>query len=162
MPKEVYCGIRKIPKGKKLGSMKECAELNKISYWGIKKVDPKLLESVQKGAEKKDTSDKMKIKIVGLRAKAMALQKDIQGTKDTKEKEKLKKELEKVRKELTDASEKLKKMSSQKRQSRKGSKKSSKRRSTRGSKRRSKRQSRSKRGSKRGSKKRSRKSKRKN
>ena len=37
----IYCDLGEVPKGKKRGSMKECAESGKISYWGEKKADKK-------------------------------------------------------------------------------------------------------------------------
>lgn len=46
MSKKIYCGIGTIPKGSRLGSMKECADMNQIRYYGIKKIDPKLIESI--------------------------------------------------------------------------------------------------------------------
>ena len=45
---EPYCGIKKPPKGYRRGNMKECAEKGKISYFGLKKVDPKIIEAVRK------------------------------------------------------------------------------------------------------------------
>lgn len=162
MPKEIYCGIKKVPKGKRLGTMKECAEKGQISYYGLKKVDPKLIESIQKGAEKKESRDKLAINMVRLRGRVSKLKKDILGTKNQKEKEKLKKELEKAEKELAEVAAKFKKMESQKKQSRtkrsrRGSKKSktSSKRKSRSQKRSKKRSRRgSKRGSRKGSKKR--------
>ena len=41
---DVFCGIGKVPPKAKLGSMKECAEKKQIRYYGVKKVDPKILE----------------------------------------------------------------------------------------------------------------------
>ena len=41
---EIFCGIGKVPAKSRLGSMKECAEKKQIRYYGVKKVDPKILE----------------------------------------------------------------------------------------------------------------------
>ena len=41
---DIYCGVSKIPKGQKRGSMKECAEKGQIRYYGIKKIDKKTME----------------------------------------------------------------------------------------------------------------------
>jgi len=38
-----YCGIKKIPKGRKRGTMAECAELGKVMYYGVEKIDPAVL-----------------------------------------------------------------------------------------------------------------------
>ena len=37
----IYCGSRKVPKGKKRGSMLECVATGKVSYYGLYAVDPK-------------------------------------------------------------------------------------------------------------------------
>ena len=53
---DIYCGSKKdIPKGKKRGSMKQCAELGEVRYYGIKKIDQKLVDAVD-DAKKKNTS----------------------------------------------------------------------------------------------------------
>ena len=46
---KIYCGIGKVPKGSKRGSMKECVESGQIRYYGIKKIDPKLQGQVIDG-----------------------------------------------------------------------------------------------------------------
>ena len=46
----VYCGIKKVPKGKTMGTMKECHELGQVRHWG-KEVDAdyiKQLEDIEK------------------------------------------------------------------------------------------------------------------
>lgn len=35
---EFYCGIGKLPKDKRRGSMIECAENGKVAYYGVKKI----------------------------------------------------------------------------------------------------------------------------
>jgi hypothetical protein len=53
MVKEIYCGVKDVPKGKRLGNMKECLEDGKVSHYGIKKIDPILLKSLNKKKGKK-------------------------------------------------------------------------------------------------------------
>jgi len=42
----IYCGPGKIPKGKKLGTAKQCIKNKQLRYWGVKEVDPELLEGI--------------------------------------------------------------------------------------------------------------------
>ena len=59
MSKKIYCGIRKAPKGYRLGSMVECLENQKVNLYGLYKIDSKLIK--QKLSSKK-ISKKMKSK----------------------------------------------------------------------------------------------------
>jgi hypothetical protein len=43
---EIYCGFKKVPKGKKRGTAKQCFTSNQIRYYGIKAIDEDLLESL--------------------------------------------------------------------------------------------------------------------
>ena len=43
-----YCGAKEVPKGKRRGSMKECANASQIRYYGIKKIDSTTIKSVEK------------------------------------------------------------------------------------------------------------------
>jgi hypothetical protein len=53
----IYCGSKdEIPKGKKRGSMKQCAELGEIRYFGVKKIDQVLLKSMDNLKKKKTPS----------------------------------------------------------------------------------------------------------
>jgi hypothetical protein len=40
----IFCGIGKMPKKSRRGTMQECAEKGQVRYYGIKKVDKKALE----------------------------------------------------------------------------------------------------------------------
>jgi len=63
---DIYCGSRDVPKHKKRGSMKECAEKGQISYYGIKKIDPRLFTKVlesKKGKVKHSTMMKNEAKV---------------------------------------------------------------------------------------------------
>lgn len=46
--KKIYCGIKKPGKNQKLGSMKECAETNQIRLYGVRKIDSRLLDRINK------------------------------------------------------------------------------------------------------------------
>lgn len=142
----IYCGIDKIPKGKKIGSMKQCAEKNQIRYWGLNKVDKTLAEAVRK---RKGTTGDMKVekKIHMLRVKNAGLKGRIQfidrrlGNKTITESEKNKLKAERKQKvaefnsnlDMLENLEKQKQSGRQKKLSRK-----SRRKTTKASRRRQK------------------------
>lgn len=107
MSKKIYCSIGPVPKGSKLGTMKECAEMNQIRLYGLKKADPKLIESIRKSSKRGETRDKLGIKMIGLRAKVKRLNKEISAEKDKKKKDKLMSDLAKAKKELTEVHDKF-------------------------------------------------------
>ena len=41
---KIYCGSGKLPKGYRLGSMKECLDKGKVNLYGLYKIDPKLIK----------------------------------------------------------------------------------------------------------------------
>ena len=40
-----YCGAKDLPKGRTLGTMKECEDTHQIRYYGLKKVDKRDIEN---------------------------------------------------------------------------------------------------------------------
>ena len=65
---KAYCGINKIPKGQKRGSMKDCASAGQIRYYGLKKIDSKLVEYAKKskkGQTKRSTIIEQKATLKG-------------------------------------------------------------------------------------------------
>lgn len=44
----IYCGSDKLPKGKKYGTARQCAEKGQIRLYGIRKVDSKTLDALKK------------------------------------------------------------------------------------------------------------------
>jgi len=159
MPKQVVCGIGKVGKNQKLGSMKECAEKKQIRYWGVNKVDPKILELAKKGSRKGDTRLSVLKQMMGLRGKISKIQKQLKTEKDKKEKDKLEKEKAKFEAELNVVVKKFDKIEKEKgkkggsRKSSRGSRKGSRRSSRKGSRRTSRKGSKrtSRKGSRRGS-----------
>jgi len=153
-----FCGVGDVPKGKKRGSMKECAEQGQVRYYGLKKIDIKLVENalMQKKMGKKGNSDSKKeelqLEAVGIGGRIKKVTNLLKSVKDKKEKLALEKELEKLEtrrekiRKILRPLEKGKKESKSKKGSKQsrtkaGSKRGSKRRSKRGSKRGSKRES---------------------
>lgn len=147
---KIFCKLGEVPKGKKRGSMKECAELKQINFYGEKKVDKKIIDSIldaknntKKSLEK--SLDNMKIKYAGLMGKKKNITVKVEKAKNDKEKKTLEKEkksiedeLEKLKDKMISTKEKIKKMENienkKMSRSRKNSKKNSKRNSKKNSK----------------------------
>lgn len=73
-----YCGIGKVPKGKKRGTAEKCAKLKQIRYYGIQSIDPSILN---KNNEKKNDLVTEQFKLKKLEEKAKRLIKDIMHEK---------------------------------------------------------------------------------
>lgn len=98
---DAYCGIKSVPEGKKRGSMKECAENGKISYYGIKKIDMKLVEAASKKKSKsKYSKNDLIVKIGALNGKIKKITKDLPYEKEKSVRTELEKELKKLEEEL--------------------------------------------------------------
>lgn len=144
MSSKIYCGISEVPKGKKRGSMQECAEKNQIRYYGEKKVDKKIIDSMMetkifgKSGNIEKQFDNLKIKLAGMISKMKNLTRKIDDEEDKKGIKKLEKEKTDLEKEIDKSRDKLialkKKIETQKKQKRissaKKQKKSTKRKST--------------------------------
>lgn len=105
---KVFCGISQpIPKGHKLGSMKECLELKQIRYYGLKKIDNKLAESIN---IKKESKKDIMIKLAGLRGKLSKLKRDIDNSTNFEEKKKITEEFESVRKQILFLNDRMQKI----------------------------------------------------
>lgn len=77
--KSIYCGVGDVPLGKKLGTEKECMAANQIRYYGIKKVNPKLLESKDfQSPEKEET------KLLVMRSALIGMKKKLDQEKNKK------------------------------------------------------------------------------
>lgn len=105
-----YCGANiDIPKGKRPGTMRECAEKNQIRRYGIFKIDPDILKGKEiakiKGANQ-NLLDKAIGQIIGTKTKVRMIEKDIEKKKKKKDEasvKKLRKDLEKAKKAVEDA-----------------------------------------------------------
>ena len=109
---KIFCDVGEVPKGKKRGSMKECAELGKIKYWGEKKVDKKIIESVvdkkKKGSKNMEKElDAMKIKFASMKGKIKRLTREIEAEQDKKELKRKLTEKSHLEKELKNLQEKM-------------------------------------------------------
>jgi hypothetical protein len=96
---DVYCGIGKVPKKSRMGSMKECAEKGQIRYYGIKKIDTRVLETAKQSSSmpKRDAVIK---KVALYKGKVKKLRDNVEYEKDKKKLKTFKADLEKAEKEL--------------------------------------------------------------
>jgi hypothetical protein len=151
---KIFCDLGDVPKNKKRGSMKECAELGQAKYWGEKKMDQKLIELVvdRKQNKKKGSStksmekemDALKIKFAGLKGKIKRLTRELEIEEDKKEIKKKKAEKKDFEKEILKIKEKMIKLKNkmdEDTESKKGSKKKSLSRTKKNSKKKSKKNS---------------------
>lgn len=100
----VYCGIGEVPKGKRLGSMKECAEKKQVRYYGLKKIDPLVIADTAKQSKQKkaDSSkrDKLLIKYTDLKAKLKKMTDTLKNSKEEAKKEKALKDIDKIKPQI--------------------------------------------------------------
>ncbi len=102
-----YCGLNKLKKGQKRGNLKECVESKQIRYYGLKKVDPNLVNKL-KGNEKKKLVKELKLTYFKLSGKINKLNKKLNDprlspndkNKLTNEKKLLQQEFNNVKKML--------------------------------------------------------------
>lgn len=99
---EKFCGIGKIPKGYKRGTMKDCLEKKQVRYYGLKKVDPKLVEHIltTKGGKPKNR-DKLVIELVGKRGTLVRLNRQLADEKDPDVKKVIREQINKVKDEIS-------------------------------------------------------------
>lgn len=103
---DIYCGAKKVPKNKKIGSMIECAEKGQVMYWGLKKIDNRVMENIQ--IPKKVSLDKARTNKIKLDTRLKKMLKDLENTKDKEKKQTLKKDIEKTKKDLEKATKEYK------------------------------------------------------
>lgn len=71
----MYCGISKVPKGKRRGTAEECIKANQIRYYGLNELDPDLLKPKKKKKKTKDLQEEQQ-KLYILQQKAKKLVKE--------------------------------------------------------------------------------------
>lgn len=100
----IYCGIGEVPKGKRLGSMKECAEKKQVRHYGLKKIDPLVIaDTVKQSKQKKvDSSkrDKLLIKYTDLKAKLKTMTDTLKNSKEEAKKTKALKDIDKIKPQI--------------------------------------------------------------
>jgi hypothetical protein len=93
---KVYCGVGKIPKNHRKGTMKECAERGQIRLYGLYKVDSRLINPKAKTSSKEKTMNKIQIRglIVKLAARFGRLKEEMENEKSDKKKKEIRKEMD--------------------------------------------------------------------
>ena len=87
---KINCGIHKLKKGERRGTMKECAEKGQVRYYGLKKIDSRMLESVKKSKTINTSRNAVVKKMLNLKNKIKNNKKKIMEEKNKDIKEKLK------------------------------------------------------------------------
>lgn len=108
---KVYCGIKELKNGERLGSMSECAKKNQIKYYGLKKIDSITLKKLT-ATKKKPTQPKKRsllMKMVKLDVKIKKLDQETKKKVPKTDLSKLKKDLAKYQKERNEIIKQLKK-----------------------------------------------------
>jgi len=82
----IFCGIGKIPKKSRRGTMRECAEKGQIRYYGIKKVDAKTLALSKDKSSIPDTREGIIKMAAGLKGLIRRNKTRCETTKNEKEK----------------------------------------------------------------------------
>ncbi len=121
---KVFCGVGNIPKGKKRGSMKECADAGQVRYYGIKKIDEKLVEQAlasKKRSSKKGSAVDPKMKVFELIGKVKHAERLVRTEKDAKKKKKLEATVKDLKAELAAVRSKSKTQKRQSSRKKKGS-----------------------------------------
>jgi hypothetical protein len=108
---DIYCGIGKVPKGQKLGTMKECAEKKQIRYYGLKKVDSRIINSAKNEKEIPETLQKIRSMVIKYRVRIKKLRISLEGKEanDPKKKKEMMTALTSYEKELDKVLAKLRK-----------------------------------------------------
>ena len=92
---KIYCGIGKVPKNYKKGTMKECVEQKQVRLYGLYKIDPILLNAKSKPSskEKKMGQNELRAYTYKLKGRFQKLKDNYDHTEDKDKKSEIKKEL---------------------------------------------------------------------
>lgn len=107
---KIYCGIKKCPKNKKVGTMLECAKCNQIRRYGINKIDSKVFQASKQSISVEQDRKSLIVKMSSLRGKIKKLTTDILYEKNPDHKEKLKIQLKMAKEDLLIASQAFSKL----------------------------------------------------
>lgn len=97
--KELYYGPGDVPKNKRRANIKEALEANQIRYYGVKKVDERIIKKAQQKDQDKQTIRDLQNKKIRLMAKIKRMIKEIKAEKDIKKKNEMKDEVRALAKE---------------------------------------------------------------
>lgn len=105
MAERIICANSKLRKNEVRGTMRECAERNKIYYWGIHKADEKIYQDAKKKKKQAMTIQKARLKMIALKANIGAIERkidDIKHRSKEKKKESDTTEIEELKKQLSE------------------------------------------------------------
>jgi len=136
---EPYCGTGKIPKGKRRGSVKECLDRGEVRYYGIKQIDPRLLEAHKEKKYDMEKTDDLLVRYASMKGKLKNMIEKIKKEENPDRKDKMKISAKKLLEETKMISNKIAKAQKKNKKTEEKPKKSSKKSSSK-SKSRSKKQ----------------------
>lgn len=114
---KLYCGIDEpIPAGYRLGSMEECLNAGKVNYYGIKKIDSRLLtvkRNEMKVVELNKLVDKLRAEAIGFSGKTQKLTREIASASTEKEKKALQKKIDEIAKKKAEITKEMNKIKEQ-------------------------------------------------
>lgn len=111
MPKkEIYCGIDKCPKNKRIGTMQECAEAKQVRRYGLYKIDNRVLEASKDSKSIEEDRKTILVNIMKLRGKINNITKNIVYEKDPKKKKLLNAQLKEHKLQLQKLNTEFKKI----------------------------------------------------
>jgi len=82
---KIYCGSDVLSKKRRFGTAEECAKVNQIRLWGIRKVDSKVLKKYSKSNKDKRSKSEMQAIAAGLKGKVNAAKRARDDAKDAEE-----------------------------------------------------------------------------
>lgn len=93
MVRDFYCGVRD-PRGKRYGSMEECAEAGEVRYYGLNKIDRRLVAAHSDSKKNEKTRQELITKLIVYRAKFQKFTDDLKFAKTKKETDEIKKKID--------------------------------------------------------------------
>lgn len=100
-PKDAYCGAKKVPKNRRRGTMKECADMRQVRFYGINKADPRVIETAKR-VKKPETRSQLLTKAMKAYLKIKKLNVESARKETTAERKKeIEKQIAKLREELS-------------------------------------------------------------
>ncbi len=113
-PLKVYCGIKEpMRSNHRRGSMQECLNAGKVSYYGIKKVDSRLLNKIDKENKNKLVQKEINAlrgDIAGISGKENRFKRELDGAKSDTDIKKAKDKLAECKEEKIKIIEKIKRL----------------------------------------------------
>ena len=106
MAKRIICGITEPSKDERIGSMNECLKMNQVRYWGLNKIDPRIVEDKKKKSDKKSKEIREKFGEYG----ELVLQMQKKGRELKKIKDMYKEERDSTKKKTNKESKTLKEL----------------------------------------------------